>query len=154
MALTRVDRLLHLSILEWIQTETRGNLQAAVTARRISVMLALVGSVADNAAQNIRDDLIEQDLLYRRVDASVRRDVDARLAQMGRDLKKLTLEIDVAGTKRKDARQRRLKKLNEESRILIRTAYSEVGGILRSAIRRVAKTEAKKVANVIRSSIP
>jgi hypothetical protein len=134
--------------------ETHGNQSAVVTARRISVTQALQESVADSAAQDIRDDLIEQDVLYRRVDAGVRREVDARLAQMGLDLKKLMLDIDVAGTQRKDARQRRLKRLNIESRILIRTAYSEVGGILRAATRRVAKVEAKKAANVMRKNIP
>lgn len=134
--------------------ETLGNQQAAVTARRISVARALQASVADSAAQDIRGDLIEQDVLYRRVDAGVRREVDARLAQMGRDLKKLMLDIDIAGTQRKDARQRRLKRLNVESRIIIRTAYSEVGGILRASTRRIAKVESKKVANVMRKNIP
>jgi hypothetical protein len=59
--------------------ETHGNQSAVVTARRISVTQALQESVADSAAQDIRDDLIEQDVLYRRVDAGVRREVDNRL---------------------------------------------------------------------------
>jgi hypothetical protein len=110
--------------------------------------------VADNAAQEIRDDLIEQEVLYRRVDAGVRRQVDARHAQLARDLKDLMLKIDVAGTKQINARKRRLKKLNEESRLLIRTAYSEMNGILRHALRRLAKVETKKAVATVRRHIP
>lgn len=136
---------------------THGNLSAEVIGRKISGMQGRgvsLAVVAETAAEKIRDDLVEQEVLYRRVDASVRREVDARLDQMGRDLKDLMLKIDVAGTKRSDARRRRLKKLNTESRIVIRTAYSEVGGILRSAVRRIAKAETKNTAKIMRRNIP
>lgn len=118
------------------------------------VPAVFAAAVADSAAEEIRDDLIEQEVLYRRVDASVRRDVDARLAQLGRDLKRLVLETDVNSTTRKDARKRRLKRLNEESRILIRTAYTEVNGILRPALRRVGKVETMKTTKVVRKHVP
>lgn len=108
----------------------------------------------DTVAEAIRDDLIEQEVLYRRADAGIRRQVDSRLTQMGSDLKTLMLDIDVAGTKRKDARMRRLKKLNVESRTIIKTAYSEVGGILRSSLRRLAKVETKNTVKIMRKNIP
>jgi len=110
--------------------------------------------MAETAAQAVRDDLIKQEVLYRRADAGVRREIDARLIQMGRELKEMVLRIDVAGTQRKDARARRLKKIDDESKIIIRTAYSEVNGILRSAARRIAKVETKNTARVIRSAVP
>lgn len=110
--------------------------------------------MTQTAAQKIEDDLIEQDIRYRRVDASIRREVDRRLLQLGRDIKALMLDIDIAGTKRNDARRRRKKKFKEELRVLVNTAYSEIGGILRNATRRVAKVEAKKVAEVMVKRIP
>lgn len=105
-------------------------------------------------AQKIRDDIIEQDVRYRRVDASVRRDVDQRLDQLELDLVALMLKIDVAGTKQIKARRRRLAKLNNQSGIIIRTAYTEINGILRGAGRRVAKVEAKKVNQIVQDRLP
>lgn len=110
--------------------------------------------MADTAAQEIRDDLIEQEVRYRRVDASVRSDVNKRLTQLGLDLKELLFSIDVHGTNRKDARGRRLQKLNVESRTMIRSAYSEIGGIMRAAARRIAKVETVKTTQVVRSHVP
>lgn len=110
--------------------------------------------MADTAAQQIRDDLIEQEVLYRRTDAGVRLEVDRRLAQLERDLKKLVLSVDVNSAMRKGTRQRRLKNINDESKILIRTAYSEVNGILRGAMRRIAKVETKKTTDIIRKRVP
>lgn len=110
--------------------------------------------MADSAAVEIRDDLIQQEVLYRRVDAGVRSDVNKRLTQLGRDLKSLMFSIDVHGTNRKDARERRLKRLNTESRTMIRTAYSEIGGIMRAAVRRIAKVETKKTTEVVRKHVP
>lgn len=105
-------------------------------------------------AQKVRDDIIEQDVRYRRVDASVRKEVDERLDQLERELVGLMLKIDVAGTKQIKARRRRLAKLNNQSGILIRTAYTEINGILRSAGRRVAKVEAKKVNQIVGNQLP
>lgn len=136
---------------------TRERVSALVTSgrtiSRTQVLPAFAG-VADSAAQEIRDDLIEQEVRYRRVDASVRGDVNRRLSQLGADLKKLLFDIDVHGTTRKDARERRLKRVNTESRIMIRTAYSEIGGIMRLAVRRIAKVETKKTTQVVRKHVP
>lgn len=107
-----------------------------------------------SAAEEVRDDIIHRDVIYRRVDASIRREVDARLDQLGKDLKSLMFRIDVAGTSRASARKRRLRRLNEESRILIRTAYTEMGAITRSALRRVGKVEAVSTAQIMRKQIP
>jgi len=108
----------------------------------------------ETAAQAIRDDLIQQEIAYRRVDASVRRDVDRRLKGLANDLKDLLQRIDPHGTQRVAARKRRLKKFDQESKVLIRTAYSEMGGILRQATRRIAKVETKNTVAVIRRNVP
>jgi chaperonin cofactor prefoldin len=110
--------------------------------------------VTETVAQKIRDDIIAQDVRYRRVDAAVRREVDDVLDKLEQDLRVLMIRIDVAGTKQRVARQRRLKKLQSESGILIRTAYSEINRVIRSASRRVAKVEAKKVNTIVQENLP
>ena len=126
-----------------------------VVGRRFAAAHSALWHLAlPSVAQDIRDDLIEQEIKYRRVDASVRRDVDATLRQLSRDLKDLMIKIDVNGTKRLDARNRRLKKFEKESKILIRTAYSEIGGITRNTLRRVAKVETKNTVAVVGSRLP
>lgn len=110
--------------------------------------------MTETVAQKIRDDIIEQDIRYRRVDAAVRKEVDTRLDQLESDLVALMLKIDVAGTKQVKARKRRLAKLNNQSGILIRTAYTEINGIMRGAGRRVAKVEARKVNQIVQDRLP
>ena len=105
-------------------------------------------------ATDIRDDLIAQDVRYRRVDAAIRREVNARLAQLGRDTTALMLRIDVAGTKQPKARLRRLRKLNRELGILTRTAYSEIGGITKVALRRLAQAETKSTIKIVGANLP
>ncbi len=110
--------------------------------------------MTQTVAQQIRDDIISQDIRYRRVDAAVRAEVDARLDVLERDITAEMMRIDVNGTSRKAARKRRLKKLNHEIGIIIRTAYSEINGIIRSAGRRVAKVEARKVNQIVAEQLP
>lgn len=110
--------------------------------------------MTDTVAQKIRDDLVAQDVRYRRVDASVRREIDARINQLGRDLVNLLQTIDPHGAIRPAARQRRLQKLNKESGVMIRTAYSEINGMLKSALRRVSKVETNKVVQIVEENLP
>lgn len=108
----------------------------------------------ETVAQKIRDDIISQEIRYRRVDASVRKDVDTRLNALEREIFLLIVRIDVAGTKQRKARQRRLKKLESEIGIATRTAYSEVNGMIRAAGRRVAKVEARKINEIVAENLP
>lgn len=108
----------------------------------------------ETVAQKIRDDIIAQDIRYNRVNASVRAEVNARLDVLEKDITAAMMQVDVNGTRQKKARDRRLKKLNEALRILIRTAYSEINGIIRSAGRRVAKVEAQKVNQIVEVNLP
>ena len=73
---------------------------------------------------------------------------------LGNDITALMIRIDVNGAKRRDAIERRTKKLNKELGKLIKTAYSEINGILRGAMRRVARVEAKSVNDIVRKNLP
>jgi hypothetical protein len=108
----------------------------------------------DSVVRQVRDDLIAQDIRYRRVDASVRRDVDRLIVQLGKDLKKLIISIDVAGTRQVGARKRRLQKLNEQSRDLINNRYREINQVLRKAVRQVAKVETKSTLDIVTNRLP
>lgn len=107
-----------------------------------------------SVAQAIRDDLIEQELRYRRVDAGVRREVDARLVRLQADLKALTLKIDPAGTDRPAARTARLSKLEARSKAMIDAAYRDIEAIMEQANRRVGQAEVKNLNNVMREHLP
>ncbi len=110
--------------------------------------------MTQTAAQEIRDSIITQDIRYRRVDAAVRKEVDARLNKLENALTALMLRIDVAGTKQLPARKRRLAKMKKESGKIIRTAYSEINGILHRAGRRIAKVEAKNINQIVKAQLP
>ena len=102
----------------------------------------------------IRDDIIAQEVRYRRVDASVRREVDTLLDQLESDIVALMLRVNVNGTKQIKARARRLAKLNRELGILIRTTYSEVNGLIKASSRRVSRVEAKAITKIVEGNLP
>lgn len=109
---------------------------------------------APSVAQAIRDDLIEQELRYRRVDAGVRREVDARLLKLQADLKALALRIDPGGTERPAARSARLGKLEMKSKAMIDAAYRDVEAIMKQASRRVALAEVEHLNTIMRTHLP
>lgn len=106
------------------------------------------------AAEAVRDDLIAQDVRYRRADAAVRRQIDARFDKLEADLKILMLRIDAAGTQQVKARRRRIAKLEKESKVLIKTAFTEINGYLKGAMRQLAHIETKATATILRTNIP
>jgi transcription elongation factor len=106
------------------------------------------------AAEAIRDDIIAQDIRYKRADATIRREVDARLDKLETEIVALMLRIDVAGTKQRKARARRLAKLHREVGIATRTAYSEINGIIKSGARRVARVEAASAVKIVAENLP
>lgn len=106
------------------------------------------------AAEEVRDDLIAQDVRYRRVEAGINRKVQARLNELDRDVKALLVKIDPAGTTQPKARQRRLQKFNREAGVLIRTAYSEINGMVKADLRRVGMAESVNTMKVMRRHIP
>lgn len=108
----------------------------------------------ETVAESIRNDIIAQDIRYKRADAAVRREVDARLDQLETEIVMLMLRIDVNGTKQIKARGRRLAKLNKEIGIAIRTAYSEINGIIKSSARRVARVETASAVKIVGENLP
>ena len=106
------------------------------------------------AAEEIRDDIIEQDVRYRRAEARINRKVQARLTTLDRDVKALLIRIDPAGTQQVKARQRRLRKFNRESGELVRTAYSEIHALVKKDLARVGIVESKTILATMRKHIP
>jgi len=110
--------------------------------------------MAQTAADRVQEDVIAQDVQLARVDAGMQKRIDARLDELGRELKRLTLDVDVAGTLRRDAQVRRMNRLSKESRELIREAYSDINLMTRKALTTVAKAQSMAMATSLEESIP
>lgn len=110
--------------------------------------------MTESVAQKIRDDLIAQDIRYRRADAGVRQEVNGRLDELDSQIVAAVIRIDVAGTSRVAARRRRLQKLNSEVGKLTQAAFSDINKILKASLKRVAKVEAKIIVKTMRGNIP
>ena len=106
------------------------------------------------AADKVQDDLIEHEVRLARVGAGLQRKIDDRLDQLGRDLAELTMEVDANGAQRADARIRRLKRLDKESRELIRVAYSDINVMTRAALINVADASSTNLATSLENNIP
>ena len=102
----------------------------------------------------IHDELITQDIKLRRITGDCQNRAERRLDRLGRDLKALAVRIDPNGTSRTDARQRRLARLEEESRKLVNEAYAEIAAENRKDLRRVAKIESEATVQVIGKALP
>lgn len=108
----------------------------------------------ESVSGKVQDDLIEQSVQLARVDAGLQRKIDARLDQLGADLKALTLDVDVAGTLRRDAQVRRMAKLDKGSRELIRVAYANINAMTKAVMADVAKVESMALVNSLEENIP
>lgn len=106
------------------------------------------------AAENIRDELIAHDIDLRRVSAGMARQVNARLNTMNADLRGMLARIDPGGTTRRDARERRLARIEREVQAIVDEAYREIRIIVNSDMKRVAKAETVAVANAINGALP
>lgn len=110
--------------------------------------------MADNISASIRDDLIEQEIRYRRTDAAIRADVDRRLLQVQKDLVALAIKVDPNGAQTEAARQRRLERLRKSSGALVRDAYREIDQIVKGSARRIAKVESQNTVDIVRKHLP
>jgi hypothetical protein len=110
--------------------------------------------VVDSVNDEIHDSLISSDIELRKVTGDTQNKTEKRLDQLGVDLKRLTIEIDPFGTERKDARERRLEKLEKESNILIREAYSEIARQNNRDLKDLAATESENIKQVLEKQIP
>jgi hypothetical protein len=103
---------------------------------------------------SIHEKLIEHAVDLRKVDGGRRRLVEKRIDTLAADLKALMIKIDPFGTERSDARERRLKKLDEESARLIAEAYGEISSGMQKDLKRVARVESEAVVKTIREELP
>lgn len=110
--------------------------------------------MADNISTKILDDLTEHDVQRTKVDGGLRRRIAARMDALEKELRRLTEEIDPAGTLRRDARQRRISKLDKASREAIRQAYADVHRITRLFSVDMAGIETEVVVDTIEANLP
>lgn len=108
----------------------------------------------ESVNDRIHDRLIEHDVEMRRVDGGRQKRVEARLDQMADDLKELMIKIDPFGTERSDARERRLKKLDEEAAKIIAEAYADISTASKDDMKRLARTESEAVIAAIAEELP
>ena len=102
----------------------------------------------------IHESLIEHEVHLRRVDGDRRRKIEKRIDLLGADLKALMIKIDPFVTERTDARERRLKKLDEESAKLISEAYGEISSGMTKDLKRLARAESETVVKTIAEELP
>lgn len=110
--------------------------------------------MVEKAVQSVRDELIEFDIDSNKVSSTLARDIDRRLAQLSRDLKKLLLDIDPHGTKQAPARQRRMAKLEKASRTVIRDAYADIRRMQKERLVRIGKVASQNAVKSMRKGIP
>jgi len=110
--------------------------------------------VADNVATQILDDLTEHDVQRAKVEGDLRRRIAARMDDLEKELRRLTEEIDPAGTPRMDAQKRRLAKLQTASREAIRQAYADLHRITRGHAVQMGKLESQVVVDTMEHNLP
>lgn len=104
--------------------------------------------------QRIRDSIIEHAVSLRRAQAGVQNTITKRLDRLARDLRDLAVKIDPFSTARTDLRAHRTAKLNDESRKLVRAAYSEINALMRQTNRRIGRAESTRAAQTLREHLP
>jgi len=107
-----------------------------------------------NAADKVQDRIIQEDVSIARVAGDLQNKIAKRLNKLGRDLKALTVEVDVAGTPRRDAQQSRMAKLNKESRVLIREAYKDINQMTNADGRKVVNAVSMDTVTALEDAIP
>lgn len=102
---------------------------------------------------DLRDAVIEHEILNRRVTADVQNQIDRRLARLQRDLAQLLGKVDPLSV-HPTYQPVRLKKLEKAAGVLVREAYEEIALLVSQTAVRVAQAEAKQVAQAVRDALP
>lgn len=110
--------------------------------------------MAKTASENVQDDLIAEQMAGERVTGGLVNQINSVMDRLSRELKTLTLDVDVAGTQNRDVRKRRMKLMDERSRELVATAYREINTLTRQEMIEMAKTESMAVADALEENIP
>jgi hypothetical protein len=109
--------------------------------------------VSDGINDKIHDDLISHDIAIRRVTGDCQRRVEKRLDRLASDLKQLAAKIDPFGTDRTDARERRINRLDAESKKIIDEAYREIGKENQSDLIRVVRIEEEATVQALEKAL-
>jgi hypothetical protein len=104
--------------------------------------------VANNLNEQVRDELIEQDINNQRALGGVQNAVDRRLVELGRDLRRLVTDADL-GTGTPAARRRKLDRVDELSKPIIATAFQEINALTRNTLGRMAVVDVAAFENAI-----
>lgn len=102
----------------------------------------------------IHDDLITEDIQLRRITGDCQNRAERRLDKLASDLRAELARIDPHGTDRKDARERRLAKLEKRARELTAEAYRDIERENRSDLRRIARLESEATVTAIGNNLP
>jgi DnaJ-domain-containing protein 1 len=111
-------------------------------------------AVSEGINDKIHDDLISHDIAIRRVTGDCQRRAEKRLDRLASDLKQLTAKIDPFGTERTDARERRMERLDAESKKLIEEAYREIGKENQSDMTRLVRVEEEATLQALGKHLP
>ena len=95
-------------------------------------------------AKQVRDEVIENEVSNRRVASSVSRQVEAVIRRLRTELQLLALRSGALESKNPVTRQKRYRKLNSESRKLIREAYSDIASFARGELVRFSLAESEQ----------
>ena len=107
-----------------------------------------------NISEEILDDIILNDVRLARIEAGVRQKVSTRVDKLFKDLRALLFDVDPMGVERRDARQRRLGRLEQESRELIRQAYADINRLVRNDMVKLGAIETAAIASIIQDNLP
>ncbi len=104
--------------------------------------------------EQIHDDLISHDIHLRRIAGDCTKRAEKRLDKLARDLSDLARRIDPHIAMRTDARERRVTRLEKESRVLIREAYSDIEKENADDLKRIARIESEVTVQAVRKALP
>lgn len=105
-------------------------------------------------SEDVRDDLTAHDVDIHRLIGDVRRKTEQRLDILSTDLRALAVKIDPHGAQRNDAKERRLVRLEKESKPIIENAYRDIAKFTDDNLVRLAQLESKAVVSTIEENLP
>ncbi len=106
------------------------------------------------AAQDVRDDLIEQDIRVRRVIGRLERDIEVRMKRFELDVLDLLYKQDPGGPNSQTERRKRLQAYEQRAEELARKAFRDVDKIIREYSERLSSAEFRVVAAALRRHVP
>lgn len=104
--------------------------------------------------EKIRDDVISQDVVQRRVIAHVQSQVHARLHKLSLDLRAAMEATDPFTSTRPLVKRKRVGLLRQRANNLIRDAHNDCYQITRDAMQRIAVAKSKSVVHSMDKHIP